>query len=158
MFCSRAHFILTFPYVPSSVSMIFAGSVWRSGKSTAHQQEAIIAAPAMRSSSRWKSSQRRWLKRYPHTHTHAEIQPTVLVRDSQISHLRLSWPSKSTGANQEAEWLELINIAVIMCYWPSYCLVSLYQNGTWQQCEVDWADSVQCWQLYWCANVLSYRS
>lgn len=43
----------------SSVSMISAGSVWRNGKSTAHQREAIIDAPAMRSSSRWRSSQRR---------------------------------------------------------------------------------------------------
>ena len=43
---------LIFLFSPSSVSMTFAGSVLRSGKSTAHQQEATIAAPVMRSSSR----------------------------------------------------------------------------------------------------------
>lgn len=57
----------------SSVSMISAGSVWRNGKSTAHQREAIIDAPAMRSSSRWRSSQRRWLKRYTHIGLHKWI-------------------------------------------------------------------------------------
>lgn len=52
---------------PCSVSTISAGSVWRNGKSIAHLQGATIAALAMRSSSRWRSSQRRWLKRYMHT-------------------------------------------------------------------------------------------
>lgn len=40
----------SFPTPSFSASMISVGSVWRSGRSTAHQQEATIAALAMRSS------------------------------------------------------------------------------------------------------------
>lgn len=42
----------TLPCLPScSASMTSAGSVWRNGRSTAHQQEGTIAAHAMKSSS-----------------------------------------------------------------------------------------------------------
>lgn len=44
-----------------SVSMTSVGSVWRSGRNTAHQQVATIAVLAMRSSSSLKSSPKRWL-------------------------------------------------------------------------------------------------
>lgn len=42
-----------------SVSMTSVGSVWRSGRNTAHQQVATIAVLAMRSSSSLKSSPKR---------------------------------------------------------------------------------------------------
>lgn len=56
---SQIHSALTFSLSICSASMTSVGYVWRSGRSTAPQQEATIAVLAMRSSNRLRSSPRR---------------------------------------------------------------------------------------------------
>lgn len=77
--------VCTLPLSPLSANMISAGSAWRSGKSTARRQAVTIAAPATRSSSRWRSSPRRWLKRYRTAATRETGRKRPSVRQIRVA-------------------------------------------------------------------------